>query len=138
MQNAPREHSAILLTCIKLPPVFKTFILPIFEWLLKTGLTVYILLQTSAVKNHKQTVFDQSRYNNGLYNNSSSYNHGVAYPSYYSQTRASDAVSMSGGTATASVKNQQSMSLCHYDNIPMQYTAIFHGCKYDNFQTKKI
>ena len=34
------EHSAILLTCIKLPPVFKTFILPIFEWLLQTGFTV--------------------------------------------------------------------------------------------------
>ena len=34
------EHSAILWTCIKLPPVFKTFILSIFEWLLKTGLTV--------------------------------------------------------------------------------------------------
>ena len=34
------EHSAIPLTCIKLPPVFKTFILSIFVWLLKTGLTV--------------------------------------------------------------------------------------------------
>ena len=22
----------------------------------------------------------------------------------------------------------------HYVNIPMQYTAIFHGCKNDNFQ----
>ena len=41
MQNALLEHSAILLTCIKLPPVFKTFILPIFEWLLKTGFTVF-------------------------------------------------------------------------------------------------
>ena len=26
----------------------------------------------------------------------------------------------------------------HYANIPMQYTAIFHGCKNDNFQIKKI
>ena len=41
MQNAPREHSAILLTFIKLPFVLKTFVLPIFEWALKTGFTVY-------------------------------------------------------------------------------------------------
>ena len=26
----------------------------------------------------------------------------------------------------------------HYENIPMQYTAIFHGCKIDNFQMKKF
>ena len=37
MQNAPREHSAILLTCIKLPSVFKTFVLAIFELSLKMG-----------------------------------------------------------------------------------------------------
>ena len=24
----------------------------------------------------------------------------------------------------------------HYANMPIQYTAIFHGCKYDNFQKK--
>ena len=24
----------------------------------------------------------------------------------------------------------------HYANIPMQYTAIFHGCKNDNFRLK--
>ena len=24
----------------------------------------------------------------------------------------------------------------HYDNTPMQYTAIFHGCKHDDFQMK--
>ena len=35
------EHSAILLTCIKLPHGFKTFVLSIFEWPLKTGFTVY-------------------------------------------------------------------------------------------------
>ena len=29
LQNAPTEHSAILLTCNKLPPVFKTFVLSI-------------------------------------------------------------------------------------------------------------
>ena len=40
LQNAPREHSAILSTCIRLPSVFKTFVFPIFEWSLKTGLTV--------------------------------------------------------------------------------------------------
>ena len=34
------EHSAILLTCIQLPSVFKTFVLSIFEWPLKTGFTV--------------------------------------------------------------------------------------------------
>ena len=42
LQNAPREHSAILLTFIKLPFVFKTFVLPFFEWLLKTSLSVVL------------------------------------------------------------------------------------------------
>ena len=32
LQNAPREHSAILSTFIKLPFIVKTFILSIFEW----------------------------------------------------------------------------------------------------------
>ena len=41
LQNAPREHSAILSTFIKLPFVLKTFVLSIFEWPLKTGLTVF-------------------------------------------------------------------------------------------------
>ena len=41
LQNAPREHSAILSTFIKLAFVFKTLIvLTIFEWPLKTGSTV--------------------------------------------------------------------------------------------------
>ena len=40
LQNAPREHSAMLSTFIKLPFVFKTFVLSIFEWPLKTGFTV--------------------------------------------------------------------------------------------------
>ena len=35
------EHSAILSTFIKLPFVIKIFVLSIFEWLLKTGFTVY-------------------------------------------------------------------------------------------------
>ena len=37
------EHSAILLTFIKLPFVIKIFVLFIFEWLLKTGFTVLTL-----------------------------------------------------------------------------------------------
>ena len=41
MQNALLEHSAILLTFIKLPFVFNTFVLSIFDWSLKTGFTVY-------------------------------------------------------------------------------------------------
>ena len=40
LQNAPREHCAILSTFIKLPFVFKAFILSIFEWLLKTCFTL--------------------------------------------------------------------------------------------------
>ena len=35
------EHSAILPTFIKLPYVFKTFVLSIFEWQLKTGFTEF-------------------------------------------------------------------------------------------------
>ena len=38
-----REHSAILLTCVKLPFVFKTFVLSIFERPLKAGFTVQIM-----------------------------------------------------------------------------------------------
>ena len=34
------EHSAILSTFVKLPFVFKIFVLSIFEWPLKTGFTV--------------------------------------------------------------------------------------------------
>ena len=41
LQNAPREHSAILSAFIKLPFVFKTFVLSLFEWPLKTGFTVF-------------------------------------------------------------------------------------------------
>ena len=33
------EHSAVLLTCIRLPHGIKTFVLSIFKWLLKTGFT---------------------------------------------------------------------------------------------------
>ena len=41
-QNYCRMHSAILLTFIKLPFAIKTFVLSIFEWLLKTGFNVYL------------------------------------------------------------------------------------------------
>ena len=47
-QNAPREHSAILLTCVKLPPVSKTFVLSIFEWLLKTCFTLLAFISISS------------------------------------------------------------------------------------------
>ena len=30
------------------------------------------------------------------------------------------------------------MSTIYYANMPMQYTAIFHGCKNVNFQMKQI
>ena len=46
-----REHSAILLTFIKLPFVFKTFVLSIFEWPLKTSFTVLVFYVT--IKRHK-------------------------------------------------------------------------------------
>ena len=49
LQNAPREHSAILSTFIKLPIVSKTFVLSIFEWPFKTGFTV--LSKSLIVKN---------------------------------------------------------------------------------------
>ena len=35
------EHSAILSTFIKLPFAINIFVLSIFEWLVKTGFTVY-------------------------------------------------------------------------------------------------
>ena len=30
-------------------------------------------------------------------------------------------------------KGSTDAQLCHYENSPMQYLAIFHGCKNDNF-----
>ena len=38
------EHSAILLTFIKLPVVIKTFVLSVFEWPFYTGFTVLLLI----------------------------------------------------------------------------------------------
>ena len=46
LQNASREHSAILLTFIKIQFAIKTFVLSIFEWPLKTGLTVVLLMRS--------------------------------------------------------------------------------------------
>ena len=43
LQNTLMEHSAVLLTCIKLRYDFKTFVLSIFEWPLKT-VSLYELL----------------------------------------------------------------------------------------------
>ena len=45
------EHSAILLTFIKLPFVINTFVLSCFEWPLKTGFTVYDCKKLTSWKN---------------------------------------------------------------------------------------
>ena len=45
------EHSAILLTFIKLPFVIKIFVLSIFEWPLKTGFTVVICIYGPYIHN---------------------------------------------------------------------------------------
>ena len=34
--------------------------------------------------------------------------------------------------------DQRVIILEHYENMPMQYIAIFHGCKIDNFQMIKL
>ena len=47
LQNAPMEHSAVLLTCIWLLNGFQTFVLSIFEWPLKTGFTVISFLNNA-------------------------------------------------------------------------------------------
>ena len=44
------ENSAIRLTCTRLPSVFKTFVLSIFERPLKTGFTVAGILQVNMKK----------------------------------------------------------------------------------------
>ena len=49
-QKYCQMHSAILLTCIKLPFAIKTFVLSIFERPLKTGFTVLHIAGTD-VKN---------------------------------------------------------------------------------------
>ena len=51
----PLEHSAILLTCIKVPFVIKIFVLSIFEWPFYTGFTVTSVL---LYKNLERTIFE--------------------------------------------------------------------------------
>ena len=43
MQNAPVDHSAVLLTCFKIPNGFQAFVLSIFEWPFKTDFTVHAI-----------------------------------------------------------------------------------------------
>ena len=57
VKSIPLEHSAILLTCIKLPFVIKIFVLSIFEWPLKTGFTVVLLVTLSTHDNKLMTLF---------------------------------------------------------------------------------
>ena len=51
------EHSAILLTFIKLPFVFKTLVLSIIEWPLKTGFTVDPYNETSEFRSMEMCRF---------------------------------------------------------------------------------
>ena len=46
-----RDHSAILSTFIKLPLIIKIFFLSIFEWPLKTGITVFYVYCSSLTVN---------------------------------------------------------------------------------------
>ena len=57
LQNAPREHSAILLTFIKLPVVIKTFVLSIFEWPFYTGFTAHVLAHASYIEETMLSVY---------------------------------------------------------------------------------
>ena len=52
-----REHSAILSTFIKLPFVFNTFVLSIFEWPLKTGLTLIYFRGTNFEGNTSNVIW---------------------------------------------------------------------------------
>ena len=55
-------HSAILSTFIKLPFVFKTFVLSIFEWPLNTDFTVFKILPFSEIhicQNKKKELYIQ-------------------------------------------------------------------------------
>ena len=56
------EHSAILLTCIKLPFVIKIFVLSTFEWPLKTGFTVCSLSEVNMYVNYLFNFFEFSDY----------------------------------------------------------------------------
>ena len=54
----PLEHSAILLTFIKLPFVVKTFVLSFFEWPFYTGFTVHCICIIQGLKSHAVTMFE--------------------------------------------------------------------------------
>ena len=63
LQNASKEHSAILLTFIKLPFVVRTFVLSICEWPFQTGLlsccvklssAVFLFYDTELSNNHER------------------------------------------------------------------------------------
>ena len=56
------EHSAILLTFIKLPFVIKTFVLSIFEWPFYTGFNVCCLRQVS-----NKVIFFDIKYASGVF-----------------------------------------------------------------------
>ena len=49
LQNALVEHSAVPLTCIKIPNGFQAFVLSFFEWPLKAGFTVYVISYVKGV-----------------------------------------------------------------------------------------
>ena len=54
------EHSAILLTFIKLPFVIKIFVLSIFEWLFYTGFTEKSTINSSSVSQvSESTIYNQ-------------------------------------------------------------------------------
>ena len=56
----PLEHSAILLTFIKLPFVIKFFVLSIFEWTLNTGFTVFVCFVALRPKSTSMVMVGQS------------------------------------------------------------------------------
>ena len=58
----PLEHSAILLTFIKLPFVIKIFVLSIFEWPFYIGCTVVVSLSLHRRCVHAAVVVDRSGY----------------------------------------------------------------------------
>ena len=70
------EHSAVLLTCIKIPHEFRAFVLSFFEWPLKTGLEIIkpfscstrlsmkfqLLLKNKIPKNEEVSYFKSLRF----------------------------------------------------------------------------
>ena len=53
------KHSAILSTLIKLPPVFKTFVLSIFEWPLET-VKIQLALETVKIQLEGSLAIEQN------------------------------------------------------------------------------